>query len=335
MTNATNKQVRTLSYNEMSSLMAEKISPHNCVTCIKFEGIIDNKIINQALMFIKKLFPCLTASIKYLYSKKYFFKFNNDINIPFLDISVKNININHYIENEINTSFNLSKGPLIRLTRVSENSDQWFLFTVHHAVSDGISIQYYIKHFFKIISHLVTSKTDFCFIPYSFHKTEQIVKLHKDFFKKSIKASLEKNSNSFALNECKESGYTKINNFSINFSDKFQDVKNITSILLSALLFAMQAVFPATRSINFVLPVNLRANMVHPKLHDAIGFHCSWIDFTHVLDKNETDEYVRAPNPCKHNIAGIGCKQESGMVNVAATEFSIKISFCIIKQYSQ
>jgi amino acid adenylation domain-containing protein len=180
-------------YNIWLASQDEKSSiAYNMFTAYKIDGIIDLEKLEKAINKIVDKYEILRTNfieINGIPYQKTNLKEDIVVSIPVIEVQKKEINKIIYQLN--NTAFNLEKDSLIRVYLLQEEEQFILLFSTHHIIMDGLSLEIFVNEFIKNYnesSFLLTLPDEdqlaFQFKDYSewFNKTRQLNEAENEVF---------------------------------------------------------------------------------------------------------------------------------------------------------
>lgn len=157
----TNGRHSPLSFGQERLWFIQQLEPgntaYNLVRATKLEGRLNKNVLTRSINQIIRRHEILRTAFSFEEEKPV------QVVLPELDLSLDHIDleelnpaeqekeIDRVIYTETSTPFDLSKGPLLRtkLMRLSEN-EHVFLLVIHHIISDGTSIQVFIRELVQL-----------------------------------------------------------------------------------------------------------------------------------------------------------------------------------------
>ncbi len=142
----------------LSSQLADTNTIYHIHEVIKLTGNLQVKFFQQAWEALVLRHESLRTTIVTVGGepKQKIHPINQDCSLLFVDVSQLDKNIlQKYIEKQVNTPFDLGKLPLVRvqLLKMAEQC-YFFIFTMHHIIGDGWSIDILINELFKFYRQL-------------------------------------------------------------------------------------------------------------------------------------------------------------------------------------
>jgi len=114
-----------------------------------FKNAVSQNALEKAILYLYDKHKLLNCHIETNKKNKMWYVINNML-LPEIN-TVKFININDVIINEITHRFDFEKGPLIRFTLINQNKTI-LIINCHHAICDGMSLVYLFQDIITILS---------------------------------------------------------------------------------------------------------------------------------------------------------------------------------------
>jgi hypothetical protein len=136
--------VRELGYAERVQVLMDMYRPTHNVEAVDLLGTTDPERWRRALDRLQQRHPLLSVRIQFDRQNIPAFYHVEGAVIP-LRLIQGSASWQREVERELASAFNTAEAPLMRVTLLHESEKAVLILTVHHAVADGLAIQYLVR----------------------------------------------------------------------------------------------------------------------------------------------------------------------------------------------
>ena len=277
---------------DMLCMYYNQKTPFNVTTAALIEGVIDNDILHAALRIIQQRHPMLQCKVVFDNKNHALITTQGVGEIPC--IIVERLSDNQWQEvmtQDITQSFEIEKGPLLRLYYLKGPHQGELVLTFSHLCMDGISRAYFFNELFTLIDDLKNNR------PYDINVDKSfITNIERDFLypKETIPTQSLKKVSYIDTSSFKTCfiPYT----FSEQETKKIQERYRNNKSSLQSLLMSAAAVVTANKiqsktetdscDFFFYLPLNIRPYFKEPLSVNDLGNWISIVSFNHNVSQN-------------------------------------------------
>jgi hypothetical protein len=136
--------VRELGYGERLQVLMDRHRPTHTVGAVDLLGKTDPEQWRTALYKLQQRHPLLSVRIQFSQQNILAFYHVEGAAVPFRMIR-GTASWQREVERELALAFNTAEAPLIRVTLLHESEKAVLILSVHHAIGDGLAIQYLFR----------------------------------------------------------------------------------------------------------------------------------------------------------------------------------------------
>ena len=327
----------------MSKLNENNVS-FNMNKVFHFIGDLDISLFKQAFLYVIERHESLRTVFKPDTDnniKQFINDFNKDIiDLRVDDLSSKNCTskeIESSLQEVVNRPFNLSEGPLLRLTLFKLNEQEWlFSFVIHHIISDGLSMNILTKEFVSNYKKLIKgSEVELpeLRIQYKDYTQWQLNKIGTESYSSQIEFWKEKLEGELPLlNLPEDKPRTQIKTYE-GASEKFiidkdtlsrfkEICKGESSTLFSGLLTIVKTLLYKYTGQDDIIIGTSMAGREHPDLEEQIGCYLNMVPLRTKLDIQDSFDVLLSK--VNENVIQAQENQSVGLDNIL-TELDVKM----------
>ncbi|MBN1799759.1 MAG: hypothetical protein JW822_14375 [Spirochaetales bacterium] len=141
----------TISYERVLYFIGN-ISPMYFAFRIKVKGSVKKQGLEQALLKLQRRHPLARVRVEMTPDKKQFITDENVPAIPVTEYASDQTDWKSLIKRELQTPFDIYKGPMIRIHLIREQDTSDIVAVFHHALCDGLSAVQFLQEMFVFMS---------------------------------------------------------------------------------------------------------------------------------------------------------------------------------------